>query len=71
MAARLGTRSTRSQTAWRNTTVLSSMSDFKHQNGTTTSVDQWSSTVSNRAEWKRLTRVVCEAYNEFKEGLGG
>ena len=26
-------------------------------------LDQWSSTVSNRAEWKRLTRVVCDAYN--------
>ena len=26
-------------------------------------LDQWSSTVSNRAEWKRLTRVVCDTYN--------
>ena len=26
-------------------------------------LDQWSSTVSNRAEWKRLTRVACDAYN--------
>ena len=28
--------------------------------------DQWSSTVSNRAEWKRLTRIVCDAYNSKK-----
>ena len=26
-------------------------------------LDQWLSTVNNRAEWKRLTRVVCDAYN--------
>ena len=25
--------------------------------------DQWLSTVNNRAEWKRLTRAVCDAYN--------
>ena len=26
-------------------------------------LDQWLSTVNNRAEWKRLTWVVCDAYN--------
>ena len=26
-------------------------------------LDQWSSTVINKAEWKRLRRVVCDAYN--------
>ena len=26
-------------------------------------LDQWLSTVNNRAEWERLTRVVCYAYN--------
>ena len=26
-------------------------------------LDQWLSTVDNRAKWKRLTRVVCDAYN--------
>ena len=26
-------------------------------------LDQWLSTVNNRAEWKRLTRVVCDVYN--------
>ena len=26
-------------------------------------LDQWVSTVNNRAEWERLTRVVCYAYN--------
>ena len=26
-------------------------------------LDQWLSTVNNRAKWERLTRVVCYAYN--------
>ena len=26
-------------------------------------LDQWLSTVNNRDEWKRLTRVVCDAYS--------
>lgn len=26
-------------------------------------LDQWLSTMNNRAEWERLTRVVCYAYN--------